>query len=319
MERRVLRRLFRHLSTYRLIWGMAAVVLCRAQGTVVTQDEKVLLHTPASLKCSLQTSQEVLIVTWQKIKATSPENMVTFSWDHGVVVQPSYKDKVNITQLGLRDSTITFWNTTLEDEGCYKCLFNTFGSGQISRTACLTLYVQPTASLHYKFSEDHLNITCSATARPAPVISWKVAGSGIENSTESLSHPNGTTSVTSILQVKDPKSQVGKEVICKVLHLGSVTTLRKTMNKGIWFSVPLLLSIVSLVILLVLISILLYWKRHRNQDRAVNITSFPHNIYHRVLCIPDGVLSCSYVSQQNRVLILIHSYASKISSRCYFT
>nr|XP_020017854.1 OX-2 membrane glycoprotein isoform X3 [Castor canadensis] len=126
----------------------------------------------------------------------------------------------------------------------------------------------PIVFLYYNFFEDHLNITCSATARPAPMIAWKVAGSGIENSTESLSHPNGTTSVTSILRVKDPKSQVGKEVICQVLHLGTVTNYKETLSKGFWFSVPLLLSIVSLIILLVLISILLYWKRHRNQDRG---------------------------------------------------
>ena len=55
-------------------------------------------------------------------------------------VQPAYKDKINITQLGLMNSTITFWNTTLEDEACYKCLFNTFGSGKISGIACLTLF-----------------------------------------------------------------------------------------------------------------------------------------------------------------------------------
>lgn len=86
--------------------------------------------------------------------------------------------------------------------------------------------------LHYKFFEDHLNITCSANARPAPVISWKVSGSGIDNSTEVLSHPNGTTSVTSVLQVKDPKSQVGKEVVCQVLHLGNVTSVTQTVDKG---------------------------------------------------------------------------------------
>ncbi|XP_042637790.1 OX-2 membrane glycoprotein-like [Orycteropus afer afer] len=266
LQQRVRGMLFYRLPVYSLMWSMAAMVLCRAQGQVETHDEIELLHTHASLRCSLQTYQEVLIVTWQKIKATNPENMVTFSKKNGVVVQPGYKDRVNITYLGLNDSTITFWNTTLEDEGCYMCLFNTFGSGKISGKACLTLYVQPTVSLHYKFSEDHLNITCSATARPAPIISWKVTGSGIENSTESLSHPNGTTSVTSVLQVKDPESQVGKEVICKVLHLGTVTDFRQTVSKGFWFSVPLLLSIVSLVILLILISILLYWKRHRNQD-----------------------------------------------------
>lgn len=65
--------------------------------------------------------------------------MVTFSKNHGVVLQPAYEDKVNITELGLHNSTITFWNTTLDDEGCYKCLFNTFGSGKISGVACLTL------------------------------------------------------------------------------------------------------------------------------------------------------------------------------------
>ncbi|XP_070098876.1 OX-2 membrane glycoprotein isoform X1 [Equus przewalskii] len=265
MERLVFRRSFCHLSTYRLVWFLAAMMLCRAQ--VVTQDERVLLNTPASLKCSLQTSQEVLIVTWQKIKPTIPENMITFSKDHGVVVQPAYKDKINITQLGLQNSTITFWNTTLEDEGCYNCLFNTFGSGKISGVACLTLSVQPTVFLHYKFFDDHLNITCSANARPPPQIFWKISGSEIENSSEVLSHSNGTTSVTSVLQVKDPKSQLGKEVICQVWHLGNVTNLRETVSKGIWFSVPLLLSIVSLVILLVLISILLYWKRRRNQNR----------------------------------------------------
>ncbi|XP_054360146.1 OX-2 membrane glycoprotein isoform X2 [Mirounga angustirostris] len=265
MARPVFRRLFCHLSTYRPIWFLAAVMLCRAQ--VMTQNEKKPLNTPASLRCSLQNSEEVLIVTWQKIKAVSPENMVTFSKNHGVVVQPAYKDKINITQLELKNSTITFWNTTLEDEGCYKCLFNTFGSGKISGTACLSLSVQPTVFLHYKFFEDHLNITCSANARPAPVISWKVSGSEIENSTEVLFHPNGTTSVTSVLQVKDPKRQVGKEVVCQVLHLGNVTSVTQTVHKGFWFSVPLLLSIVSLVILLVLISILLYWKRRRNQDR----------------------------------------------------
>ncbi|XP_012372829.2 OX-2 membrane glycoprotein isoform X1 [Octodon degus] len=265
MEKLVSRRSFCHLSTYCLLWGLAAVVLCTAQ--VVTQDERQLLNTPASLRCSLQTSQEALIVTWQKKKVLSPENMITYSENHGVVVQPAYENRVNITELGLQKSAITFWNATLEDEGCYMCLFNTFGSGKISGTACLTLYVQPIVFLHYDFFEDQLNITCSATARPAPVVSWKVAGSGLENSTESVLHPNGTTSVTSILRVKDAKSQVGKEVICQVLHLGAVTEYKEVLNKGFWFSIPLLLSIVSLIILLVLISILLYWKCHRNQDR----------------------------------------------------
>ncbi|XP_049641762.1 OX-2 membrane glycoprotein isoform X2 [Suncus etruscus] len=265
MQRLVLRRLLCHGSICRLIWILPAVMLCRAQ--VLTQNERELLNMPASLRCSLKSPKEVLVVTWQKIKSVSPENIATFSKKFGVVVQPPFKDKLNITQLELKNSTLTIWNTTLEDEGCYKCLFNIFGSGQISGVTCLNLSVQPTVFLHYDFFEDYLNITCSANARPPPVISWNISGSEIQNSTETILHPNGTTSVISVLHVKNPKSQIGKEVICQVLHLGTVTNFRETVNKGLWFSVPLMLSIVFLIILLVLISILVYWKRRRNQDR----------------------------------------------------
>nr|AYF58444.1 glycoprotein vOX2-1 [Elephant endotheliotropic herpesvirus 1A] len=252
-------------ASSRFVIGLLFVSYATVQGQVVTQDERELLNTPASLRCSLQTDKEVLIVTWQKIKATSPENMATFSESHGVVVQPPYKDRVNITQLGLRNSTLTFWNTTVEDEGCFMCLFNTFGSGKISGKTCLTLYVPPTTSLH----TDGLNITCSATARPAPVIFWKVAGSGIENSTKTVLHRNGTTSVTSILQVKDPKSQVGnEEVICKVLHLGTVTDIRQTRSNG--HEVTLTVSILVVVVVIIIVLIVIFCYKWRRRHRGGN-------------------------------------------------
>nr|QRN68067.1 CD200-like protein [Betacoronavirus Erinaceus] len=183
-----------HLSICRLILIVPVVVLCRAQ--VVIQNATVQMNKPASLRCTLQSSQEVLIVTWQKIKQSGPENMVTYSKNHGVVLQTSYKNKANITQLELTNSTITFWNTTMEDDGCYNCIFNIFGPVMIGKS-CLRII-------------------------------------------KSIDHPNGTTSVNSVIHFKDPKSQVEKQFI------------------------SLLLSIVSLIILLVLISI--YWKCHRHQE-----------------------------------------------------
>nr|QOE74875.1 membrane glycoprotein vOX2-1 [Elephant endotheliotropic herpesvirus 1A] len=254
----------------RFVIGLLFVSYATVQGQVVTQDERELLNTPASLRCSLQTDKEVLIVTWQKIKATSPENMATFSENHGVVVQPPYKDRVNITQLGLRNSTLTFWNTTVEDEGCFMCLFNTFGSGKISGKTCLTLYVPPTISLHIESSNGgDLNITCSATARPAPVIFWKVAGSGIENSTKTVLHRNGTTTVTSILQVKDPKSQVGnEEVICRVLHLGTVTDIRQALSNG--HEITLTTASIAVVVVVIIILIVIFCYNWRRRHRGGN-------------------------------------------------
>lgn len=54
----------------------------------------------------------------------------------------------------------------------------------------------------------------------------------MDNSTETIFHPNGTTSVISVLQVKDPKNQVGNEVICQVQHLGTLTDFRQALNNG---------------------------------------------------------------------------------------
>nr|QRN68042.1 CD200-like protein [Betacoronavirus Erinaceus]QRN68112.1 CD200-like protein [Betacoronavirus Erinaceus]QRN68129.1 CD200-like protein [Betacoronavirus Erinaceus] len=124
-----------HLSICRMIFIVPVVVLCRAQ--VAIQSATVQLNKPASLRCTLQSTQEVLIVVWQKIKQSGPENMVTYSSNYGVKLQTSYENKVNITQLELRNSTITFWNVTQEDVGCYNCLFNTFGSGKFSGISCL--------------------------------------------------------------------------------------------------------------------------------------------------------------------------------------
>ncbi|XP_020862818.1 OX-2 membrane glycoprotein isoform X3 [Phascolarctos cinereus] len=270
MERLVHEKFFSHSFTFSLIWGMTLVMQCRAQGNVITENETVMLERPASLKCSLQTVQEVMIVTWQKLTNRGPENMATFSKQHGVVIQSPYKSKIEMTQPGLSESTITFLRTAVEDEGCYLCIFNIFGVETVPGKTCLSLYVQPTVFMDYQLSEGHLNVTCSATARPAPVISWKV-GLEVPNSVESIVHPNGTTSVISVLHIKDSENQLGKKIFCNVEHMNNrmeYSVIPTKNGAGLHFSVAIFVGIlVPVVILLALISILLYWK-YRRQSRA---------------------------------------------------
>ncbi|XP_043852047.1 OX-2 membrane glycoprotein-like isoform X1 [Dromiciops gliroides] len=271
MERQVHDKFFRHHFTCSLIWGMTLVIQCWAQGNVVTENETVMLERPASLKCTVQTTHEPLIVTWQKLRNERPENMATFSKQHGIVIQSTYKSKIEMSQPGLRESTITFLRTAVEDEGCYLCIFNIFGVETASGKTCLILYVQPTVFLNYQFSEGHLNVTCSATARPPPVISWKV-GAEVQNSTEKTLHQNGTTSVTSILYIKDSDNQVGKKIFCNVKHMENMLEYSVDPNQRCAasnFSVPIFVGIlVPVVILLTLITILLYWK-YRRQSRGI--------------------------------------------------
>ncbi|XP_068925943.1 OX-2 membrane glycoprotein-like isoform X4 [Petaurus breviceps papuanus] len=263
-------KFFSHSFTCCLIWGMFLVMQCWAQGKVVTENETVMLGRPASLKCSLQTIQEIMVVTWQKITKGRPENMATFSKLHGPVIQSAFNGKIEMTQAGLSESAITFLRTSLEDEGCYLCIFNIFGAETASGNPCLKLYVQPTVFLSYQFFEGHLNVTCSAIARPPPVISWKI-GPEVPSTTESITHPNGTTSVTSILHIKDSEKQVGKKLFCNVDHMDSKMEYSVIPTKdgaGHSFSVAIFVGIlVPVLILLALIFILLYWK-YRRQSRG---------------------------------------------------
>ncbi|XP_038616079.1 OX-2 membrane glycoprotein-like [Tachyglossus aculeatus] len=243
-----------------LLWAVAAVVLYRTQGKVLTKDVAVVLDTPATLVCSLLLAKEVLSVTWQKLEAGGPDNVCTFSHSHGKVIDARYRSRVDISQ-GLDESILTFRKALLQDEGCYRCIYNIFNSRPIQSQACLTLYVLPSASIRYRFVNGHLDAACSATARPPALVSWNVSGVEGESHTESTAHGNGTTTVTRTLQLKDSERPLGKELVCKVLHRGNVTQLRTTVSKSDRVSVPLLLSIVSVLILVALIGVLLFWKQ----------------------------------------------------------
>ncbi|XP_007493734.1 OX-2 membrane glycoprotein-like isoform X2 [Monodelphis domestica] len=272
MERQVHERFFCPSSTYSLIWSLTIVMLCWAQGKVITENETVPLERPASLKCSLSTPQEALIVTWQKLSKGRPENIATYSMAHGVVIQKPYQNKIEMTQQGLSESTITFLRTTPEDEHCYSCIFNIFGSEAVSGKTCLKLYVQPKVFLNYEFSGDHLNVTCSAIGRPSPVISWKVSGLVAQNTNESNNNLNGTTSVTSTLHIKDFEKWAEKKIVCNVQHMESTMDYNVTPSKGgtgHHVSVPIMVSVlVSVVLLVTLVIILLYWK-YRHQSKGI--------------------------------------------------
>lgn len=244
-----------------------------SQVEVVTQDVNSSLRAPASLRCSLKTTQEPLIVTWQKKKAVGPENMATYSKAHGVVLQPTYKDRINITELGLLNSSITFWNATLDDEGCYMCLFNMFGSGKVSGTVCLTLHHKPSVFISTNLSDDVLNVTCSAVSRPNVSITWVPLNDGLKNFTTSQSYSNGTTMITSILYGN--LTLYNKSVTCRIIHLNIVYNYTVVLE-GFYPSPPtsftsdnrtrttrtILLLIIIFMILTTVIA-LLYWRKQR--------------------------------------------------------
>ncbi|KAJ8004153.1 hypothetical protein DPEC_G00155820 [Dallia pectoralis] len=172
----------------------------------------VTLGGDAHFSCRLMEPKDVLQVTWQKETQRGNENVATYNKRFGVKVNPPFQGKVEFLYVGLQNCSIIIRGVSKEDESCYRCLFNTYPDGAISGRTCLqvnevygpTLLVTQTNDTHPQFSK--LTISCSATGRPAPIVSWdETAQMTVENSTTvNVKHPNGSVTVTITSMVADP-------------------------------------------------------------------------------------------------------------------
>uniref|UniRef100_A0A8C5TLT3 Ig-like domain-containing protein n=1 Tax=Malurus cyaneus samueli TaxID=2593467 RepID=A0A8C5TLT3_9PASS len=91
-----------------------------------------------TLSCALKFPLDVLQVTWQKDSEESRVNIATYSKLNGLKIHKPYEDRMNFTSLELNRTSITFWDTRMDDSGCYKCLFNAYPLGPISGDTCLS-------------------------------------------------------------------------------------------------------------------------------------------------------------------------------------
>ncbi|NWR50359.1 OX2G protein, partial [Regulus satrapa] len=168
----------------------------------------------ATLGCALTTSMEVLQVTWQKVSEEFYDNIATYSKTNGLKIHKPYEDRMNFTSLELNKTSITFWDTRMDDSGCYKCLFNVYPLGSFMGKTCLSVFGL-NASVHHNISEDHLIVVCNADGFPEPTITW----SNLFNSTpiqETVRHTNGTVSITSKLVIYDIQSISAQDLTCRV-------------------------------------------------------------------------------------------------------
>uniref|UniRef100_A0A3Q3G9J8 Ig-like domain-containing protein n=1 Tax=Labrus bergylta TaxID=56723 RepID=A0A3Q3G9J8_9LABR len=96
----------------------------------------------ACLNCLLIQTKEVLQVTWQKILPDRESNVITYDKYLKKLVNADFQGKVELIDAGLQNSSILIRNVTEEDEGCYRCMFNTYPDGALTATTCLKLYGQ---------------------------------------------------------------------------------------------------------------------------------------------------------------------------------
>ncbi|XP_074521083.1 uncharacterized protein LOC141786230 [Halichoeres trimaculatus] len=124
------------------------------------------------LNCQLTVPKDVHQVTWQKISPDGERNVATFSEYFGPRVDPSLQGKVKFKDTGLQNSSIVILKVTDQDEGCYRCLFNTKPDGALTGKTCLQVHKLFGPFLHLRESNwtEELIVSCSATGRPAPTV-----------------------------------------------------------------------------------------------------------------------------------------------------
>ncbi|XP_009067714.1 PREDICTED: OX-2 membrane glycoprotein-like [Acanthisitta chloris] len=136
-----------------------------------------------TFSCRLVTKEDVIQVTWQKETDGAEDNIATYSMMNGQKIAEDYVSHVSFAHNELQASAISLHGVTLQDEGCYKCIFNTFPLGAVTGRMCLKVYAIFNPKVEAKIipspdkaedSEKVVQMSCSATGKPAPKITWQL-------------------------------------------------------------------------------------------------------------------------------------------------
>ncbi|XP_029598899.1 CD226 antigen isoform X5 [Salmo trutta] len=183
-----------YLSILLLFFTEGLSQLVRTQQVVMAT-----LGEDAHFSCRLMKPKDVLQVTWQKVTPGATENVATYNNRFGAVVNPPFQRNVEFEDEGLQNCSIVIRGVSRGDESCYKCLFNAYPEGAISGRTCLQINELYRPSLLItQTNNSHTTLSCSATGRPAPTVTWDhIENISLDKSTMAdVTHSNETVTVT---------------------------------------------------------------------------------------------------------------------------
>uniref|UniRef100_A0A8C6TIX8 Ig-like domain-containing protein n=1 Tax=Neogobius melanostomus TaxID=47308 RepID=A0A8C6TIX8_9GOBI len=185
-------------GSHLLIFFLPAVFIQGLNIVIKSQQTDVAVKAgeEACLQCPLSYSTDVLQVMWQKILPEEGEVTVATCHPHRYKLNPDFSTKIGLKETTLRNCSIVVQNVTEQDEGCYLCLFITSSDVAYYGKACLHMYElhKPTLNTSRSNSTGQLEVSCSATGRPAPNVTIHVQKT-IWTHTNAVKNSNGTVTV----------------------------------------------------------------------------------------------------------------------------
>ncbi|XP_014831947.1 PREDICTED: OX-2 membrane glycoprotein-like isoform X2 [Poecilia mexicana] len=226
-------------------WFLFITILHTGHFAVIETKEAVwaAVGDQASLSCRLSKTKDVLQVTWQKVLLDGEKNLATYTEKYGSRVSAGLEDKMDFQYESLQSCSIVIRKVMEEDEGCYRCLFNTYPKGAMIGRTCLKL-----CELHGPFinvsrsnSPPGSVVTCSATGRPVPMVTLTVLHQNLSFShynTSRVTNINGTvTFTTTVLLSALNNTQVECSVLVQTAALRellvTVPGLTETSDDGL--------------------------------------------------------------------------------------
>ncbi|NXU95468.1 OX2G protein, partial [Xiphorhynchus elegans] len=194
-----------------------------------------------TFSCLAVTKEDVIQVTWQKETNGLEDNIATYSTMNGQKIAKGYISHVSFAHSELQASAISLHGVTLQDEGCYKCIFNTFPSGAVTGRMCLKVYAISDPKVEVKLipspdkaedPEKVLGVSCSATGKPAPKITWHLPSILQQKPREyHIKFSNQTVTVISNFTHTHSKILQEYPITCTIQHPSLNATLVPPMDR----------------------------------------------------------------------------------------
>ncbi|NWT70644.1 OX2G protein, partial [Prunella himalayana] len=185
-----------------------------------------------TFSCRSVTKEDVIQVTWQKETDGAEDNIATYSTMNGQKIAKAYVSHVSFVHSELQASAISLHGVTLQDEGCYKCIFNTFPSGAVTGRMCLKVYAISDPRVETKLipspdkAEKMVGVSCSATGKPAPKITWHLPSILQQKPREyHIKFSNQTVTVISNFTHTHSKTLQEYPITCRIQHPSLNVTL----------------------------------------------------------------------------------------------
>ncbi|XP_043965705.1 OX-2 membrane glycoprotein-like isoform X2 [Gambusia affinis] len=230
----------------------------------------------ANFNCKLPNPKGVLQVTWQRgLRPQSLENMATYNKPVGEQINEPFKGKVILSNSSLSSSSITLKNVTWADENCYVCSFNVYPDGSQRKQICLKVEgISETHKRNSSASSSAPNnrkeeLSCSATGKPAPKISWDTSDLPRTDSPQltKVSNSDGTFTISSNITVEMPTNWRGL-VFC-VINQGlrgerqeefHFSSLEKEEEEGNVSQKALIIAVLAVIICVTVVAVVFIHK-----------------------------------------------------------